>query len=205
MSRGEWTMRPAYSSANQGPVYASDAAMGAGPFGDDRRAAREAWRAQKDAWREERRAWKREHGCGSGRMRYFRTWELVAMILGFVFFFPVGLAILAYVVGRNKGWWGDHGVDNWRDARTYARDHFERHETAHATTHVSGNAAFDDYRAKEIERLEEERRRLDEEAAQFRTFVEQLKRAKDQEEFDRFMNDRRGRRPDAPSDGPTSA
>lgn len=203
MSRGEWTMRPAYMSANQGPVYASESAMGAGPFGgDDRRAAREAWRAQKEAWREERRAWKREHGCGgSGRARYFRTWELVAMILGFVFFFPVGLAILAYVVGRNKGWWGDHGVDSWRDARTYARDHFERHETAH----TSGNAAFDDYRKKEIDRLEEERRRLDAEAAQFRSFVEQLKRAKDEEEFNRFMNEGRGRRPDAPSEGPISA
>jgi hypothetical protein len=59
----------------------------------------------------------------------------------------------------------------------------------------TGNAAFDEYRRTEIERLERERRRLDEEAREFRTFVEELKRAKDREEFDAYMAKRRGSGP----------
>lgn len=56
----------------------------------------------------------------------------------------------------------------------------------------TGNSAFDEYRRAELQRLEEERRRLDEEAKAFGAFVEELKRAKDREEFDAFMNRRRG-------------
>lgn len=51
----------------------------------------------------------------------------------------------------------------------------------------TGNLAFDDYRRAELERLDTERRRLDDEARTFRTFVEDLKRAKDREEFDAYM------------------
>ena len=69
--------------------------------------------------------------------------------------------------------------------------------------HGSGNAAFDDYRAAVLKRLEEERRKLDEEQMAFRAFVERLRRAKDQEEFDRFMADRNGSAPqgEAPHGG----
>ena len=52
---------------------------------------------------------------------------------------------------------------------------------------------------RELERLEEERRRLDEEARAFSAFVEELKRAKDREEFDAFMAKRR-----ADNNGPTT-
>ncbi|NNC01144.1 DUF2852 domain-containing protein, partial [Corallococcus exiguus] len=49
----------------------------------------------------------------------------------------------------------------------------------------------------ELQRLEEERRRLDEEARAFRSFVEELKRAKDRDEFDAFMAKRRNEKPGA--------
>ena len=55
----------------------------------------------------------------------------------------------------------------------------------------TGNWAFEEYRQRELERLEEERRRLDEESRAFAEFVEELKRAKDREEFDAFMAKRR--------------
>src|SRR5215218_8087501 len=55
----------------------------------------------------------------------------------------------------------------------------------------TGNFAFEEYRRRELERLEEERRRLDEEATAFAYFVEELKRAKDRDEFDAFMAKRR--------------
>jgi hypothetical protein len=51
----------------------------------------------------------------------------------------------------------------------------------------TGNVAFDDWRDKELERLAEERRRLDDMLAEFDEYARELRRAKDQEEFDRFM------------------
>ena len=60
--------------------------------------------------------------------------------------------------------------------------------------HSSGNAAFDDYRAEQLKRLEEERARLDAEIDAFHEYMANLNKAKDREEFDRFMNERRGSR-----------
>jgi hypothetical protein len=59
------------------------------------------------------------------------------------------------------------------------------------STGDSGNIAFDEYRDRELKRLDEERRRLDEERRDFETYVRNLRRAKDQEEFDRFTAERR--------------
>ena len=57
----------------------------------------------------------------------------------------------------------------------------------------TGNAAFDEYRAQELKRLEEERRRLEAMRAEFEKFLGELRRVKDQEEFDRFMREFRNR------------
>jgi hypothetical protein len=50
----------------------------------------------------------------------------------------------------------------------------------------SGNAAFDDYREETLRRLEEEQR-------EFREFLDRLRKAKDKQEFDQFMAERRAR------------
>ena len=42
-----------------------------------------------------------------------------------------------------------------------------------------------------MRKLDEERKRLDDEQRHFRDFVEKLRRAKDQDEFERFMAERR--------------
>lgn len=49
---------------------------------------------------------------------------------------------------------------------------------------ATGNAAFDDYRQETLRRLEEE-------ADEFQTFLERLRKARDKAEFDQFMADRR--------------
>jgi hypothetical protein len=49
----------------------------------------------------------------------------------------------------------------------------------------SGNRAFDEYKAETLKRLAEEQR-------EFLAFLERLRHARDQDEFDRFMADRRG-------------
>ena len=54
----------------------------------------------------------------------------------------------------------------------------------------SGNAAFDAYKREQLKRLDEERRKLEDEQKAFRDFVEKVRRAKDQDEFDRFMAER---------------
>ena len=61
----------------------------------------------------------------------------------------------------------------------------------------SGNSAFDEYRAATLRRLEEERLALDAQQREFAEFLQQLKRARDREEFDRFMAAGRGRGADA--------
>ena len=53
----------------------------------------------------------------------------------------------------------------------------------------SGNRAFDEYRTETLRRLEEEQR-------EFRDFLDRLRMAKDKQEFDQFMAERRNR-PDA--------
>ena len=54
----------------------------------------------------------------------------------------------------------------------------------------SGNAAFDDWRKAELTRLEEERRKIFEAERAFSEYLEGLRRAKDREEFERFMASR---------------
>lgn len=109
------------------------------------------------------------------------------MVLGFVAFWPLGLAMLAYIL------WGDRFEGMLRDAKDQWRGSplkgaFEQmNTTAYART---GNVAFDDYRERELKRLEEERARLDTMRAEFDDFLRELRRARDQEEFDRFMANR---------------
>ena len=51
----------------------------------------------------------------------------------------------------------------------------------------SGNMAFDEYREATLKQLEEDQR-------EFTVFIDQLRRAKDQREFDDFMSDRMRRK-----------
>lgn len=110
---------------------------------------------------------------------------IALMVLGFVVFWPLGLAMLAYIL------WGDRLDDFKREFRgmTDGKSFGCRHS---ARRHYSrtGNVAFDDWREAELKRLDEERRKLDEARKEFDDYVRELRRAKDQEEFDRFMNQR---------------
>eukprot|EP01037_Dinobryon_pediforme_P034486 gene34486-40406_t len=54
----------------------------------------------------------------------------------------------------------------------------------------TGNVAFDEWRDAELTRLEEARRKLDAAQQEFAEYMENLRRAKDREEFDRFMSQR---------------
>ena len=53
------------------------------------------------------------------------------------------------------------------------------------------NEAFEEYKRSTLERLEAERRKLAEEERAFADFLRELRRARDREEFDHFMQSRR--------------
>jgi len=107
---------------------------------------------------------------------------IALIVLGFALFWPVGLAALFFVLfsGRARGWRMEQR-GRWHNAR--GRGFYWN---CGGRAHTSGNAAFDEYREHTIRRLEEEQK-------EFVEYLEKLRQAKDKEEFDRFMSDRKGR------------
>jgi Protein of unknown function (DUF2852) len=96
---------------------------------------------------------------------------IAAMVLGFVFFWPVGLALLFYMI------WSKRMFNSCSRRRTSHRRH------PMSTSISSGNSAFDAYKNDTLRRLEEEQ-------VNFESFLERLRDAKDKAEFDQFMNER---------------
>ena len=115
------------------------------------------------------------------------TWTpltILLMVVGFMVFWPLGLAMLAYIL------WGERIPEVRRHFDGMKRDWSAHARCGPRAASRSGNVAFDDYREKELKRLEEERRRLDEDLREFEGCMRDLRRARDQEEFDRFMRER---------------
>jgi len=100
---------------------------------------------------------------------------IAAMVLGFVFFWPVGLALLAYLI------WSKRMFTSSSCARRSRSTPMHRRPT--------GNTAFDAYKADTLRRLEEEQQN-------FESFLERLRDAKDKSEFDEFMDERAKRTDD---------
>ena len=95
---------------------------------------------------------------------------IAAMVLGFVFFWPVGLALLFYMI--------------WSKQMFKKSSCNRRHQSRrmHVMT-PTGNSAFDAYREDTLRRLEDEQQ-------SFENFLQRLRDAKDKAEFDQFMNER---------------
>jgi hypothetical protein len=110
------------------------------------------WFARAEAWLDAR---------GKG------AW-IAAMVLAFILFWPVGLALLAYMI--------------WSKRMFNGSCNKSRHSTR-PTFRSSGNSAFDAYKADTLRRLEEEQEA-------FEAFLQRLRDAKDKSEFDQFMDDR---------------
>jgi Protein of unknown function (DUF2852) len=133
---------------------------------------------------------------------------IILTVLGFLWWWPIGLVLLGLFLGRGKFGWrcplsyagdapmfnGGHGRDRWERKMTRLQDKMEmvrakadefrggRDWFGPAT---SGNRAFDDYRSETLKRLEEEQR-------EFKDFLARLRFARDRSEFDQFMAARRG-------------
>jgi hypothetical protein len=117
--------------------------------------------------------------AGGWRGAIDRRWhpvELASMIVGFVLFWPIGLAIL--------GW------KKWTGAGRSRRDDRQSPDVSRGLGSDTGNSAFEAFKQAELARLEAERLKLHQAQADFGAYLERLKQARDREEFDRFMGER---------------
>jgi hypothetical protein len=133
-----------------------------------------------------------------------RPFLFVGMILGFILFWPIGLAVLAYMLwskrmGCTSSWSANDRYGQWAQRNQTTAERWER-KSAHfmhkmnarmdrwgqksSPFQPTGNAAFDEYR-------EETMRRLEDEAAEFNDFMSRLRMARDKAEFDQYMADRK--------------
>ena len=130
---------------------------------------------------------------------------IALMILSFVTWWPLGVAMLAFIIGSGRmSCWDSHGADRWQRKMERMQDKMERMRGRMGCgmgsaewwnqRRSSGNRAFDEYRAETLRRLEDEQR-------EFHDFLDRLRQARDKAEFDQFMADRRNR-PPQPETGP---
>ena len=99
---------------------------------------------------------------------------IAAMVVGFILFWPLGLALLAYMI------WSKRMFS--KSCRRTGRHH-EMRRAGYAAMKNSGNTAFDAYKADTLRRLEQEQN-------DFEAFLERLREAKDKAEFDQFIDER---------------
>lgn len=121
-----------------------------------------------------RNAFRRAEGWLDARGKW--AW-IAAMVLGFIIFWPVGLALLAYMI-----WGKQMFARSCGHRRNHDHDHrWGQH--AMRAAQPTGNRAFDSYKAETLRRLEEEQEA-------FEAFLQRLRTSKDKTEFDAFMEDR---------------
>jgi hypothetical protein len=141
---------------------------------------------------------------------------LVLMILGFIWWWPLGLIVLAALIAsgrigyRRRMQFAGSGLTGDLDHVTRTDRMQERaHRVPARMDHArgrgnwwgqpsSGNRAFDEYRAETLRRLEDEQR-------EFREFLKRLRVARDRAEFDQFMNERNNRQADRRLEAPSAS
>ncbi|MFK7937797.1 MAG: DUF2852 domain-containing protein [Roseovarius sp.] len=101
---------------------------------------------------------------------------IAAMVLGFIAFWPVGLALLFYMI------WSKNMFCSTARTKTHNRS-CGWSGRSDITRRSTGNAAFDAYRGETLRRLEEEQHN-------FEAFLQRLRDARDKAEFDQFMDER---------------
>jgi hypothetical protein len=116
---------------------------------------------------------------------------IAVMVVGFIIWWPLGLATLAFLIWSGRmGCRARHGSARWEHKMQRMQEKMDRMRGRMQDTPFwgqstsSGNAAFDEYKAETLKRLEEEQRA-------FREFLDRLRMSKDRVEFDQFMAERR--------------
>jgi Protein of unknown function (DUF2852) len=118
---------------------------------------------------------------------------IAAMILGFILFWPLGLALLAYIIWSGRmsctsyGPWGENRRERWERKMAKWQGKMNAYSSGSNRGFApTGNRAFDEYRDSMLKRLEDE-------ASEFQDFLARLRMARDKQEFDQYMSDRQKR------------
>ena len=112
---------------------------------------------------------------------------IAAMILAFIVFWPVGLALLAYMIWSKRMFFS--GCRRTHDQHRS----WSRHPSP--SFRSSGNSAFDAYKSDSLERLEREQE-------EFEAFLDRLRTSKDKQEFDQYLDDNPWPRDGDPTEAP---
>jgi len=115
------------------------------------------------------------YGADFGRKGSWTGYNIAAMVLGFVFFWPVGLVILYWIIrGRDV-----------RDLPAAAREKWSAFFGS--TDRRGGNIVFEEYQQTQYDRIREIKAEIKERSRRFADFREDAQRRADQEEFNQFM------------------
>ena len=115
--------------------------------------------------------------CGTGRARWSGV-NIAAMVLGFVFFWPIGLIVLGWILsGRNVQELPGAVRHLWSTLFDKSGDSV-----------AGGNVVFHEYQQTQYDRIREIKEEIKARTQRFNEFRSDAKRRADQEEFDRFMS-----------------
>ncbi len=118
--------------------------------------------------------------CGSNSARTAR-WSginIAAMVVGFVFFWPVGLVVLFWIMSGRQ-------VQELPGAVREQWVHF--FGGGKTPVEVIDNRVFNEYQQTQYDRIREIKEEIKHRAQRFTDFRNDAQRRADQEEFDRFM------------------
>lgn len=116
------------------------------------------------------------YGAELGRKGNWTGYNIAAMVVGFVFFWPLGLVILYWIIrGRDV-----------RDLPSAAREKWS--EFFGRSGRRSGNIVFEEYQQTQYDRIREIKEEIHERSRRFADFRHDAQRRADQEEFNQFMS-----------------
>lgn len=142
---------------------------------------------------ESRRQGRSVCGSGNGLM-------ILAIVLGFVFAWPVGLALLAWAI------WHPEIKKQLGPLITKLRDAGKKENASFQgfMARKPSNAALAEYLASEQQRLREEQEKLNELVREFEAYKAAQREASDRQDFEAFLK-RHGGRGDGRDDSPSTA
>ena len=121
---------------------------------------------------------------------------IAAIVLGFIFAWPIGLGLLLWAIWHRDitAWW-QRNADKFRTARREERSHFQGFMAKRPS-----NAALAAYLDREQDRLREEQKKLDELVREFEAFKAAEREAIDKQDFEAFLKAQANRN-DVPGEG----
>ena len=118
--------------------------------------------------------------CRTSRARRgnWSSFNIAAMVLSFVFFWPIGLVVLAWILsGRDARDLPGAIKAKWGEFKQGSQSFSER----------SGNTVFNDFQQTQYDRINEIKHEIKTRSERFKEFKAEARRRADQDEFNRFM------------------